>query len=121
MALQPTFGRPMREHFLFDKDYVPLNHGSFGAHPTVVRDAYVSYADEEERNTDLWLRKKFYALLNASREAVATLIHADPSSIVFLPNATTAINVVLRSLEWGKGDVILTYDTSTLPRTALQI
>ena len=115
MVLRPSFGSLLRKHFLFDDTYVPLNHGSFGACPSVVRDAMIKYEGQEERNPDLWLRFKFYPLLRKSREAIAELVKADPTSIVFVPNATTAINTVLRSLKWEDGDVILTYDTSTLP------
>ena len=112
MVVISSFGRPLRERFLFDKEYIPLNHGSFGTYPSAVRDELLKYQDEEEKNPDQWLRYTFYPLLEKSREAIATLVNTDPSSLVFIPNATTAINVVLRSLKWEEGDVILTYDTS---------
>ena len=113
MASNPIFGKALRSHFLLDKGYNALNHGSFGTHPTVVRDEMIRYQDEEEKNPDQWLRYKFYPLLEKSREAIATLVNADPSTVVFVPNATTAANVVLRALKWEAGDVIVTFDTGT--------
>ena len=114
MAPKSILGRALRSHFLFDEDYVPLNHGSFGTYPAAVREQMIKYQDAEERNPDVWLRYKLYPLLDESRRAIAKLVNAEPSSVVFVPNATTAVNVVLRSLKWEEGDVILTYDTSTV-------
>ena len=109
-----TFGRSLRaEHFMFDKDYVPLNHGSFGTCPRIVWNEMIGYQKEEERNPDLWLRYKYYPLLEKSTAAIASLVNAEPSSVVFVSNATTAANVVMRSLKWNEGDVIFTVDTST--------
>src|SRR5690606_35847264 len=56
----------------------------------------------------LW--RQLPALLNAAREACAAFLHADPAGFAFVPNATTAVNTVLRSLDWRPGDRILTSD-----------
>ena len=114
MAPKPAFGRPFRSHFSFDHDYVPLNHGSFGTYPRAVREQWLEYQDEEEQNPDVWIRYKFYPLLQKAKEAIASLVHTDPSTLVFVPNATTAINVVLRNLRWEEGDIIASFDTGTV-------
>lgn len=46
-------------------------------------------------------------LLQAQR-AVASFVAASPLDLVFLPNATAAVNTVLRSLRLAKGEVRLT-------------
>ena len=97
---------------MFDKDYVPLNHGSFGAYPKVVQDKIAALAVQSEARPDTYIRYEFPPLLEKSRQQVAGLMNVDPSTIVFVPNASTAGNTVLRSLAWGKGDVILTFSLS---------
>ena len=110
---QPLFGRPLREkYFMFDKDYVPLNNGSFGAAPTPVNDRMHELAVQCAAKPDTYIRYDFPAMLEESRKMAADILKANPSDVVFVPNATTAVNVVLRSLDWQKGDVILTFDIS---------
>lgn len=41
------------------------------------------------------------------RETVAKLIGAELDEVVFVPNATHALNTVLRNFEWREGDVIV--------------
>lgn len=43
---------------------------------------------------------------------MAPLLGASVEEVVFLPNATTAINVVLRNLIFTKGDVIIYFNTT---------
>ena len=97
---------------MFDKDYVPLNHGSFGAFPTPVRDRMRELSAQCEAKPDTYIRYDLPAMLEDSRKVAADLLNANPSDIVFVPNATTAGNVILRALDWQKGDVILTLDIS---------
>lgn len=113
MALAPSFGRELREaHFLFDKDYVPLNHGSFGAFPRCVKDRYQELTDQCEARPDTYIRYDFFNMIEESRKATAGLLQCDPAAVVFIPNATTAGNTILRSMVWEKGDVIITLDIS---------
>ena len=111
MTAKTPFGREMRKHFLFDCDYVPLNHGSFGTYPAEVRRKLIELMDDEEKFPDTFIRYKAPLYLDQSRAAVAALLNADPSTVVFVPNVTVAVNTVLRNLVWEEGDVILLYDT----------
>ncbi|KAL9117093.1 MAG: hypothetical protein Q9187_006373 [Circinaria calcarea] len=107
------FGRAMRnEHFNFDKAYTNLNHGSFGAFPTSVRDYQRKIQDLTESRPDPYLRYTMPELLGNSRAAVASLLGVPVDEVVFVPNATTAVNTVLRNLFYGKGDVILYFSTA---------
>ena len=67
-----------------------------------------------ESHPDTYVRYEFPPLLEASRKVVAELLNVEPSTIVFVPNATMAWNTILRSFTWEQGDVILTCDTSTV-------
>ncbi|KAI1116462.1 aminotransferase family protein-like protein [Nemania sp. NC0429] len=106
------FGKAMREaHFSFAPSYVPLNHGSFGTFPDSVRDRRRSIQSETEARPDTFIRFTYPKLLLEARRAVAPLLGADAEEVVFVPNALTGINTVLRNLEYVEGDVILHFST----------
>ena len=46
-------------------------------------------------------------ILSVDSEAVAKLIGADADEVVLVPNATHALNTVMRNFEWREGDVII--------------
>ncbi|KAJ4377038.1 hypothetical protein N0V86_006478 [Didymella sp. IMI 355093] len=106
------FGKELREKdFMFDKDYLNLNHGSFGTYPRPIRDVLRSFQDQAEARPDDFIRWKYPAHLNASRAAVAETINAPPKTVVFVPNATTGVNTVLRNLTFEEGDHIIYFAT----------
>ena len=49
--------------------------------------------------------------LNKCREIAAKAINAERSDCVFVMNATTGVNEILRSLKWDVGDTVLYYST----------
>ncbi|KAI1809689.1 aminotransferase family protein-like protein [Poronia punctata] len=106
------FGKAMKEaHFSFAASYVPLNHGSFGAFPDHVRKYQLLVQTETEARPDTFIRSTYPGLLLQARRAVAPLLGADTEEVVFVPNALTGINTVLRNLTYAEGDVILYFDT----------
>jgi hercynylcysteine S-oxide lyase len=98
--------------FLFDPSYRPLNHGSYGAFPKVVRAKQRELQDKTEGRSDPFIRFTVPKILRESRAAVAPLLGASMKEVVFIPNATTGINTVLRNLEYKAGDVILYLSTA---------
>ncbi|XXG95914.1 hypothetical protein Hte_002190 [Hypoxylon texense] len=107
-----TFGRGMRQaHFNFASSYTPLNHGSFGAFPSCVREYQQKLQCETEAKPDTFIRFSYPRLLREAREAVAPLLGAETDEVVFVPNALTAINTVLRNLTYRDDDVILYFST----------
>ena len=100
----------MRNLFLLNPGIVFLNHGSFGACPREVFDAWVGWQREMEGNPVEFLGRRSAALLLEARIALAEFTGAKAADLVFVPNATHAVNTVARSLAFEPGDEILTTD-----------
>ncbi len=100
----------MKEHFLLDPSIVFLNHGSYGACPKPVFDAWQGWQREMERNPVLFLGRRSAGLLRHARERLAAYLGADADELVFVSNATTGVNIVAKSLHLKPGDEVLTTD-----------
>jgi isopenicillin-N epimerase len=100
----------LRQDFLLDPEVVFLNHGSFGACPRPVFERYQAYQRELERQPVEFLSRRQRALLDEARTALGGYLGTDANNVVYLPNVTTALNIVARSLPLEAGDEILTTD-----------
>ena len=100
----------MRDAFLLDPDIVFLNHGSFGACPKPVFEAYQRWQLDLERNPVAFLGRRSAALLAAARQRLGAFLGARGEDLVFLPNATHGVNTVARSLNLQPGDEVLATD-----------
>ncbi len=100
----------LRKLFLLRPDIAFLNHGSFGACPQPVFAAYQAWQRELEREPVEFLGRRFEALMAQARADLAHFLGADPPNLVFMPNATTAMNTVARSLPLAPGDEVLSTD-----------
>ncbi len=108
-----ALGHSMRQkHFAFDSKYTPLNHGSYGAIRTVVRDYQRSLLECIDSRADPFIRFVVPELLFKSRAAATSLLGAPIDDVVFVPNAATANNTVLRNLSHIEGDKILNLSTA---------
>ena len=106
------YGRQMREkHFQLANSYTPLNHGSFGTYPKSVRDRFHEVQALSELRPDVFVRYQYPEMLDSSRAALAELLRLPVDEVVLVQNATTGVNVVLRSLVYTKDDVILHLST----------
>lgn len=98
---------------LFKKKLVYLDSAATAQKPKVVIDAVKNYYESHNANVHRGvysLGEEATQLYESARGKVAKFIGADKNEVVFVRNATEAINVVARS--WGaanvkKGDVIL--------------
>jgi isopenicillin-N epimerase len=100
----------LREYFLLDPGIHFLNHGSYGATPRPVFEAYRKWQLRLERQPVLFLGREFHGLINDSRQALGEYLNAQAEDLVYVPNATHGINIVARSLDWSPGDEILSTD-----------
>ena len=100
----------MKEYFLLDPDIVFLNHGSFGAAPRPVFEAYQQWQMRLERQPVQFITREMLAALQQARQVLGAYIHADADDLVFIPNATFGVNLIARSLQLKPGDEILGSD-----------
>ena len=104
-----TNDSPESEFFL-DPSITFLNHGSFGATPRPVFDAYQRFQLQLENEPVEFLGRQASTLLGQARESLAEYLHAEKDNLVFVPNATHGINIIAHSLNLGPGDEVLTTD-----------
>ncbi|OSD06472.1 PLP-dependent transferase [Trametes coccinea BRFM310] len=108
----PPFGHALKRYFALDEDYVNLNNGSYGTPPLPVLFAVQRLGYEIERNPDRFHRLTYQPRLDKARDGVAKLIGADTDEVVLVPNATHALNTVLRNFEWRSGDLLIGASTT---------
>jgi isopenicillin-N epimerase len=100
----------LRDEFLLDPRVIFLNHGSFGACPRPVFETYQRWQRELEREPVEFLARRWEGLLAEARAALAEYVGARPEDLVFVTNAMTGMNTVVRSLGLGPGDEVLMSD-----------
>jgi isopenicillin-N epimerase len=97
----------LRREFLLDPDVTFLNHGSFGACPRAVFERYQEWQLELEREPVLFLARRLEGLLAEARASVGDYVGADPDDLVFVPNATSGVNIAAWPLGLRAGDEVL--------------
>ena len=109
-ALAATDPDDLARHWTLDPAVTYLNHGSFGACPRPVLEAQQALRDQLEREPTRFFTREAPRLLAGAREALAEFLGADASGLAFVPNVTTAINAVLRSIRLEAGGELLVTD-----------
>ncbi len=87
-----------------------LNHGSFGSCPLAVLEFQREVRERMERQPVTFFVRDLEGLLDGARGKLATFVGSAAEDLVFVPNATSGVNAVLRSLEFQPGDELLVID-----------
>ncbi|HWH68354.1 MAG TPA: aminotransferase class V-fold PLP-dependent enzyme, partial [Candidatus Sulfotelmatobacter sp.] len=85
-----------------------LNHGSFGACPKPILQFQSELRQQMEAEPVQFLWRHYEQRLEASRAGVARFIGGRARDLVFVTNATSGVNAVVRSLKLRRGDELLT-------------
>ena len=101
---------PLSRHWTLEPGLAFMNHGSFGACPRVVLEEQQRLRDELERQPVEFFVRRLPERIDEARRRLATFLGADPEALAAVPNATTGVNAVLRSLELGPADELLATD-----------
>ena len=115
------FGRRVRRLWALEPESIYLNHGTVGAPPRRVLEAQQAIRDEIERHPSRFMLRELSAIrfgvhtrpiprLREAATEVAAFVGAEPCDLVFVDNATTGANAVLRSLPLERGDEIVIAD-----------
>jgi isopenicillin-N epimerase len=101
----------MKALFALDPAVTFLNHGSFGACPRAVIEAWHALQWESEAQPVAFhTAPRQQDLHRAARGALAAEVGADPDDLVHVVNATQGLNLAIRSLRLDPGDEVVTTD-----------
>jgi isopenicillin-N epimerase len=117
----PVSDNPLRPFWGLHPEVAYLNHGAFGACPTLVLELQAQLRARLEAGPVHFMMRDLEPLLDKARVQLAAFLGADADDLGFVPNATTGVNTVLRSLRFAPGDELLTIDHEyNASRNALQ-
>ena len=105
-----TVTEPYRQHWSLSADVTYLNHGSFGPSPNVVQSARREWSARLEREPMDFFIRQMEGLLEQAAERLGQFVGASSDDLVFVDNATTAMNIVAASIELTPGDQVLLTD-----------
>jgi len=89
---------PYKELWGLDPSIVFLNHGSFGATPKSILATQARWRSTMEEDPVYFTMEILPQMIRNSAERLATFLHTSSEQLVFVDNATTGVNAVLRSL-----------------------
>jgi len=115
------FGRGMLDQWGLDPEILYLNHGTVGAPPKRVLARQQAIRDEIERQPSRFMLRELTEIvvggprtepprMRVAAQAVAEFLGARGEDLVFVDNATTGVNALLRSFDLRSGDEILVTD-----------
>jgi hercynylcysteine S-oxide lyase len=122
------FGHRFRRHYFSSMNssdgVVHVNQGSFGATPDPVQAAHLRYLQRAHSHADRWFRLEAPVLLERVRRRLATLLNTGEAAeeggddeqragrLVLVENASVGMNTVLRSLNFERGDCVLSFSVA---------
>ena len=106
------FGHEMLEaEFLLN--YTNLNHGSYGSCPKCVLEYQSMLRQQQEQQPDIFMRQHYKVLLSQTRDEIANQVlnveEYPNETLVLVESASTAMNSIVRSMKWNRGDIIICF------------
>jgi isopenicillin-N epimerase len=92
------------------EDTIYLNHGSFGPPPEPVRQARAAWQEQLDRQPMDFLVRRLEPAWHEARMQLARFVGTSEDNLVFVPNATAAMNIVAASFPLASGDEVLLTD-----------
>ncbi|WP_235277318.1 aminotransferase class V-fold PLP-dependent enzyme [Synechococcus sp. Nb3U1] len=100
------FGSAIRSLWGLEPQAIFLNHGSYGAAPKRVLQAQSAWRERLEAQPVRFMGEELPQALRRAAAELAHFVGAEPENLVFVENATSGVNAVLRSLSFQPGDEI---------------
>ena len=100
----------LAKYWQLDKNTVFLNHGSFGATPIEILNKQDIYRQKMEKDPVKFFERDYFDYWKKSIISLSEFINANPDGLVFIPNATSGVNTVLKNLDLKPGDQIIVTD-----------
>jgi isopenicillin-N epimerase len=97
----------MKDLFLLDPEITYLNFGSFGACPRPIFEDYITWQYLLEKDPVHFITESGPEFLKTSKLALAEYLNCMDGDLIFTPNPTYALNLVIRSLKLKKDDEVL--------------
>lgn len=111
-----TFGHKFRkEQFpIADSGFTSVNHGSFGMVPQMVLNKMTETTKLFYSSPDSYIFTQHDDVLKEARKAIGKVLDCPAQNLTFVPGDTFAVNTVLRSFPFAKGDKVVIANTTYL-------
>lgn len=96
-----------QRHFALDDSFTFLNHGAFGAalKPLLYEaNQWRLYCESQPLR---FFDRELFALISSSLHAMANLLNCHPHQLMPLPNVTTGLNAICRSIPLSQNDEVV--------------
>ena len=104
------FGKPCKEHFFVDPSWVFLNHGAFGGSLRMITEYGNRWREYCEAQPLRFYDRVLLPHLVYSHRALSAFVRSSPTDLVLVPNATTALNSIVRSTIRDERDRVVMLD-----------
>jgi isopenicillin-N epimerase len=104
------YGAKIRGLWPLEPGVTYLNHGGYGVTPDEIMKVQAEWRLRIERNPTAFMTAEYPKAIRDAAALLARYVGAEAEDLVFVDNATTGCNAVLRSLDLEPGDEIMVTD-----------
>ncbi len=106
----PNMPPDIRAEWDLDPDFLTVNHGSFGATPRSVLADQRAWQDRMERQPSRFMKTIQPGAIRDAADSLGSFLNANGRDLVFVENATSGCNAVLRNFLLRSDDAVLVLD-----------